>query len=122
MPVRRCLEMRERRCDLAGTRKNSKCMSVSKSGVRTHRTQSVNLQKRKFWWEEGNTYVRLRVAARTLKTIRLKGITAVAKQYGVNLKKYTISTGTGKPKDEDKVELSPVAPDPVAVAQGPVGP
>lgn len=84
---------RERKCDLTGRRQNSKCNSVSKSGVRTHRVQHVNLQWRKIWWPEGNTFVRVRVATRTLKTIKLKGISAVAKDNGVNLRKFRISCG-----------------------------
>lgn len=35
--------LHERKCDLTGRRQNSKCMSVSKSGQRTHSPQGVNL-------------------------------------------------------------------------------
>jgi hypothetical protein len=35
--------LRERKCDLTGRRQNSKCMAVSKSGHKTHRSQGVNL-------------------------------------------------------------------------------
>ncbi len=89
--------MRERKCDITGRRKNSKAMSVSKSNKHTHKVQGVNLQTKKFWWEEGNTFVRLRIATKTLKTIKRDGIAKVAKKNNVNLKKFTISTGSAKP-------------------------
>lgn len=87
--------MRERKCDLTGRRKNSKCMNVSNSGARTHREQGINLQERRFWWEEGNKFVRIRIAAKTLRTIKKHGLNKTAKLYGVNLNSFAISSGTG---------------------------
>lgn len=86
--------MRERKCDLTGKRQNSKAMSVSKSNRHTHRVQYPNLQTKKFFWAEGNTFVRLRVSTKTLKTIAKNGLEAVAKDYGIDLRKFTISGGT----------------------------
>ena len=88
------LVMRERKCDLSGSRKNSKAMNVSKSHMRTHRTQEVNLQTRKLWWEEGNKFVRVRICTKTLKTIQKNGLNATAKKFGVNLNKFAMSSGT----------------------------
>ena len=108
------LVMRERKCDLAGscplipfillfraltflltgTRKNSKAMSVSKSNAHTHRTQEVNLQTRRLWWEEGNKFVRVRVSTRTIKTIKKLGLNATAKKFGIDLNKFALSSGT----------------------------
>ena len=85
--------MRERKCDLSGKRKNSKAMNISKSRAHTHRTQEVNLQTRKFWWEEGNKFVKVRIATKTLKTIKKNGLHATAKKFGVNLDKFAISSG-----------------------------
>lgn len=93
----RSIEMRERKCDIAGTRRNSLCNTVSKSRAHTHKVQMVNLQPRKLWWEEGNKFVKLRVTTRTLKTIKKKGLDATARQYGVNLNKFAMSSGTAKP-------------------------
>jgi len=93
------LVMRERKCDIAGTRKNSKCNNVSKSNAHTHRTQEVNLQTRKMWWEEGNKFVRIRVSTRTLKTIKKNGLNATAKKYGVNLDNFSLSSGSAKPAE-----------------------
>jgi large subunit ribosomal protein L28 len=99
MMRRGILEMRERKCDIAGTRKNSKAMSVSKSNRHTHRTQEVNLQERKLWWEEGNKFVRIRISTRTLKTIKLRGLDATAKKFGINLNKFSVSYGSKKPAE-----------------------
>jgi large subunit ribosomal protein L28 len=86
--------MRERKCDLSGTRKNSKAMNVSKSNAHTHRVQNVNLQTRKLWWEEGNKFVRIRISARTLKTIQKNGLDSTAKKFGVDLNKFSLSSGS----------------------------
>ena len=88
------LVMRERKCDLSGARRNSKCMSVSKSNAHTHRVQNVNLQTKKLFWEEGNKYVRIRISTKTLKTIQKKGLHATAKDFGVDLNKFSISAGS----------------------------
>lgn len=86
--------MRERKCDITGTRKNTLCNQISKSHRVTHTIQEVNLQTRKLWWEEGNKFVKLRVTARTLKTIKKKGLDTLAKEYGINLNRFSISSGS----------------------------
>ena len=91
--------MRERACDLSGTRRNSKCMTVSKSNAHNHKVQNVNLQSRKLWWEEGNKFVKIRISTRTLKTIQKNGLNATAKKFGINLNQFAISSGT-KPKED----------------------
>eukprot|EP00600_Ochromonadales_sp_CCMP1393_P006687 CAMPEP_0174963984 /NCGR_PEP_ID=MMETSP0004_2-20121128/5629_1 /TAXON_ID=420556 /ORGANISM="Ochromonas sp., Strain CCMP1393" /LENGTH=112 /DNA_ID=CAMNT_0016212661 /DNA_START=244 /DNA_END=582 /DNA_ORIENTATION=+ len=96
---RSSLVMRERKCDITGSRRN-KANNVSKSNAHTRKFQLVNLQTRKLWWEEGNKFVRLRIATRTLKTIQKNGLNATAKKYGVNLDKFAISSGTAPPKSE----------------------
>ena len=103
---RSSLVMRERKCDLTGSRQNSKCNSVSKSNAHTHRIQHVNLQTRKLWWEEGNKFVRVRVTTRTLKTIAKNGLHATAKKYGVDLNKFALSSGSAPPKGDDVLASS----------------
>ena len=93
------LEMRERKCDLSGARRNGKAMRVSKSNAHTHRVQNVNLQTKKLWWEEGNKFVRIRVTARTLKTIAKLGLDKAAKKFEVDLNKFSVSYGTAPPKE-----------------------
>jgi large subunit ribosomal protein L28 len=87
------LVMRERKCDITGARRNANAMSVSKSNAHTHRVQNVNLQVKKLWWEEGNKFVRVRIATRTLKTIQKNGLDKTAKKYGIDLNKYAMSYG-----------------------------
>ena len=79
--------MRERACDIAGTRRN-KANSISKSNVHIRKFQLVNLQNRKLWWEEGKHFIRIRISTRTLKTIKKFGLHATAKKYGVDLRPY----------------------------------
>ena len=86
--------MRERKCDMTGRRKNSKCNNVSKSRAHTHKIQEVNLQTKKFFWAEGNKTVKMRLATKTLKTIRKLGIDATAKKYGINLNMFSVSMGS----------------------------
>ncbi|CAK6687983.1 MULTISPECIES: 50S ribosomal protein L28 [unclassified Synechococcus] len=73
-------------CQLTGKRANNG-MAVSHSHVRTKKLQQVNLQERRLWWAEGNRWVKLRVATRTLRTIQKKGLDAYARELGVNLAK-----------------------------------
>ena len=93
--------MRERKCDMSGTRKNSKCMSVSKSNVHTHRVQHANLHWRKMWWPEGRKMVQMRISARTIKTIAKFGLHATALKYGVDLNKFSISFGGYFPDEKN---------------------
>jgi large subunit ribosomal protein L28 len=91
--------MRERKCDISGTRRNGKAMRVSKSNAHTHRVQNVNLQTHKLWWEEGNKFIRIRITTRTLKTIQKNGLHATAKKYGIDLNKYSLSSGSAPVKE-----------------------
>ena len=85
--------MRERACDIAGTRRN-KANSVSKSNAHTRKFQLVNLQTRKLWWPEGDTFIRIRISTRTLKTIKKFGLHATAKKYDIDLSPFAISQDT----------------------------
>jgi large subunit ribosomal protein L28 len=96
--------MRERACDIAGTRRN-KANSVSKSNVHTRKFQMVNLQTKTLWWEEGHKFVRLRISTRTHKTILKNGLAATARKHDINLNQFAVSSGDGPPK---KAELAAV--------------
>jgi large subunit ribosomal protein L28 len=94
--------MRERKCDITGKRKNSKCNSISKKGNRNHRVQNVNLQTRRFWWAEQKKWVRLRIATKTYRTILKLGLDRTARKYKVDLNKFSLSYGKGptrKPRE-----------------------
>ncbi len=73
-------------CQLTGKRANNG-MAVSHSHRRTKKLQQVNLQWKRLWWAEGNRFVRLRVSTKAIKTLELKGLTAMAKEAGINLNK-----------------------------------
>jgi large subunit ribosomal protein L28 len=75
-----------RRCQLTGKKANN-AMAVSHSHVRTHKLQEVNLQWKRFWWPEGDRFVRLRVSTKAIKTIQKNGLGVFAKQMGLNLAK-----------------------------------
>jgi large subunit ribosomal protein L28 len=73
-------------CQLTGKKANN-AMAVSHSHIRTKKLQEVNLQWKRFWWPEGNRFVRLRVSTKAIKTIQKNGLAVFAKQAGVNLAK-----------------------------------
>lgn len=87
------LVMRERACDITGSRRN-KANAISKSNVHTRKFQMVNLQTRKLWWPEGDRFVRLRVSARTLKTIKKYGLHETAKKNDIDLRQFVIVQDT----------------------------
>jgi large subunit ribosomal protein L28 len=51
--------------------------NVSHSNVKTKRRQLPNLQWKRFWVASENRWVRLRVSARAIRTVNLKGIDIV---------------------------------------------
>lgn len=77
-------------------------MKVSKAGNRSHKNQGVNLQSRRIYWEEGNAYIRIRIANRTWRTIQRNGLQDTAKKYGIDLMKYVIP-GAKVPNDMPSV-------------------
>jgi len=75
-----------RRCQLTGKKANN-AFAVSHSHRRTKKLQEVNLQTKRIWWPEGNRFVRLRLSTTALKTLKKKGLSAMAKEAGINLNK-----------------------------------
>ena len=59
--------------------------NVSHSNRKTKRTQEINLQTKKFFIEEQNRWVKLRVTTRSIRTISKIGLMAFAKKHGVKL-------------------------------------
>jgi large subunit ribosomal protein L28 len=110
------LEMRTRICDITSQRRNSKCMKVSKAGNRSHKVQAVNLQHRRIYWEEGNAYIRIRIANRTWRTIEKNGLHETAKKYGIDLMKYVIP---GAKVPNDMPSVSTIKAESVARGQPP---
>merc|ERR1711920_1095826 len=69
---------------MTGQRRN-KANNVSFSNKRTRKWQEVNLQDKRIYWPEGRRFVKLRIAARTIRTIDKNGVSAVAKKAGIDL-------------------------------------
>lgn len=76
-----------RRCDLTGKKANN-AYAVSHSHRRTKKLQEVNLQERRVWWAEGKRWVRLRISTKAIKTLEKKGLAAMAKEAGIDLRKF----------------------------------
>jgi large subunit ribosomal protein L28 len=76
-----------RRCQLTGKKANN-AYAVSHSHRRTKKLQQVNLQWKRVWWAEGNRWVNLRLSTKAIKTLEKKGIHAMAKEAGIDLKKF----------------------------------
>ncbi len=76
-----------RKCQITGKKANN-AMAISHSHRRTKRLQHVNLQWKRVWWPEGNRWVRLRLSTTAIKTLERKGISAMAKEAGINLNKF----------------------------------
>lgn len=53
---------------------------VSHSNRKSKRRFEVNLQTKRFWFEEESRWVKLRVSARAMKTIDKRGLAAVIKE------------------------------------------
>lgn len=76
-----------RRCDLTGKKANN-AYAVSHSHRRTKKLQQANLQWKRIWWAEGKRWVRLRISTKAIKTLETRGISAMAKEAGINLNHY----------------------------------
>ena len=70
-------------CELTG-KKAMVGNNVSFSINKTRRRFDVNLSKKRFYIEEENRWVTLKVSARALKSINKKGISAVLKEAKAN--------------------------------------
>jgi large subunit ribosomal protein L28 len=75
-----------RKCQLTAKRRNN-AFAISHSHRRTKRVQEANLQWKRIWWEEGGKFVRIRVSAKALKTLKHKRLGQMAKEMGINLNK-----------------------------------
>ncbi|XP_002993335.2 uncharacterized protein LOC9640894 [Selaginella moellendorffii] len=74
-------------CELTGKKYNN-ARKISYSHIRTRKKQQPNLQYKRLWWEAGQRFVRLRICTQALKTIDKKGLDAMAKEAGIDLRKH----------------------------------
>ena len=81
--------MRARVCDLLGKKPNRQARVVTSSHKRIKKVQQVNLQWKRFFSEELNRNVRLRLSTKGIKTVNKMGsIDAAAKKFDVDLTKF----------------------------------
>jgi large subunit ribosomal protein L28 len=76
-----------RHCDLTGKKANN-AFAISHSHRRTKRLQEANLQTKRVWWPQGKRFVKLRLSTKAIKTLEKKGISAMAREAGIDLSKY----------------------------------
>lgn len=76
-----------RRCQLTGKKANNG-FAISHSHRRTKRLQHVNLQVKRVWWAEGNRFVKLKLSTKAIKTLEKRGLSAMAKEAGLDLNKF----------------------------------
>ena len=72
---------RSRRCQITG-KSGLVGNNVSHSNRRTKRVQEANLQWKRFFIEEKNSWVRLFVSTSVIRTISKKGLLPVLKKHG----------------------------------------
>ncbi|MEO0602894.1 MAG: 50S ribosomal protein L28 [Myxococcota bacterium] len=78
-----------RKCMLTGKRPNV-ANKVSHSNRKSKKRQLPNLQARRFWWVEGECFVKLRVSTRAMRTIDKLGLHDYARQAGVDLNRFRV--------------------------------
>ena len=76
-----------RKCMFTGKKPNT-ANKVSHSNRKSKKRQLPNIQSKRFWWEEGDRYVRLRLSTRAMRTIDKKGLQAYATETGIDLSAY----------------------------------
>ncbi len=74
-------------CVLTGKKANN-ANAVSHSVRRTKKIQEANLQVKRIWWAQGKRWVKLRISTKAIKTLERKGLDAMAKEAGIDLRKY----------------------------------
>lgn len=81
--------MRARECDLLGKKPNRQARVVTFSHKRIKKVQEVNLQWKRFFSEDLNRNVRLRLSTKGIKTVnKIGGIDEAAKKFNVDLSKF----------------------------------
>merc|ERR1711998_523370 len=69
---------RGRRDMLTGQKRN-KANAVSFSNKKSRKWQQVNIRNKYLYWPEGERFVKLRISARSIRTVEKKGLSVMAK-------------------------------------------
>ncbi|KJP88792.1 ribosomal protein L28 [Plasmodium fragile] len=96
LPVRRCM--------ILGKMDNWNARKISKSGIKTHRKQRVNLLRKRIYFEEEDRFVKLRVSARGLKTIKKYGLGYCCKKFNLDLSKKKYDAGRSPRRKKKKTD------------------
>jgi len=76
-----------RKCQLTGKKANN-AYAISHSHIRTKKLQEPNLQWKRVWWPQGKRWVKLQLSTKAIKTLGKKGLTAFAKEAGIDLNRF----------------------------------
>lgn len=76
-------------CDLLGKKPNRQARVVTFSHKRIKKVQEVNLQWKRFFSDQLNRNVKLRLSTKGIKTVnKLGSIDAAAKKFDIDLTKF----------------------------------
>ncbi|CRH00639.1 50S ribosomal protein L28, apicoplast, putative [Plasmodium relictum] len=98
LPIRRCMILKKM--------DNWNARKISKSGIRTHRIQRLNLIKKRIFFEEENRFVKLKVSAKGLKTIKKYGLNYCCKKFNLDLSKKKFDAGYSLRKKKKKNDIN----------------
>lgn len=73
-----------KKCQLTGKKANN-AFAVSHSHRRTKKLQEANLQWKRVWWSQEKRWVKLKLSTKAIKTLEKKGLSAFAREAGINL-------------------------------------
>jgi large subunit ribosomal protein L28 len=71
-------------CDLTGKKRN-KANAVCFSNKKNRKWQEPNLQQKKFFWAEGQRWVKLKVCTKAIKTLEKNGLVSMAAEANIDL-------------------------------------
>lgn len=78
-----------RKCAFTGKRPNV-ANKVSHSNRKAKKRQLPNLQYKRLWWSEGDTFVRVRLSTTAIRVIDKKGLDIYAVESGIDLTQYAV--------------------------------
>ena len=73
-----------RRCKLTGKRRNV-ANNVSHANNKSKTVQLPNLRMKRLWLESQKRFVRVKLSARALRTVTLKGLDAYLREKGLEV-------------------------------------
>ncbi|ETW15182.1 ribosomal protein L28, partial [Plasmodium falciparum Vietnam Oak-Knoll (FVO)] len=92
------------RCAILGKMDNWNARKISKSGVRTHRIQRLNLINKRIFFEEENRFIKMKVSAKGLKTIKKYGLAYCIKKFNLDFSKKKYDAGYSSRRRKKKTQ------------------